>query len=73
MFADSHTHIHDADFPLARNEVLGSASEAGVNIIVTMTGSIKEVPLAIDYVKACLLYTSPSPRDKRQSRMPSSA
>ena len=25
-----------------------------------------------DY-KACLLYTSPSPRDKRQSRMPSSA
>ena len=26
---------------------------------------------AKDYV--CLLYTSPSPRDKRQSRMPSSA
>ena len=23
--------------------------------------------------KRCLLYTSPSPRDKRQSRMPSSA
>ncbi len=52
MFADSHTHIHDDDFPFARNEVLGAASEAGVNIIVTMTGSIKEVPLAIDYVKA---------------------
>ena len=33
----------------------------------------------IDYMwrdvqrRACLLYTSPSPRDKRQSRMPSSA
>ena len=26
-----------------------------------------------DATKACLLYTSPSPRDKRQSRMPSSA
>ena len=26
-----------------------------------------------DPPKACLLYTSPSPRDKRQSRMPSSA
>ena len=25
------------------------------------------------FYKACLLYTSPSPRDKRQSRMPSSA
>ena len=26
-----------------------------------------------DTTKGCLLYTSPSPRDKRQSRMPSSA
>ena len=26
-----------------------------------------------DQVTICLLYTSPSPRDKRQSRMPSSA
>ena len=26
-----------------------------------------------DYFDVCLLYTSPSPRDKRQSRMPSSA
>ena len=25
------------------------------------------------YARSCLLYTSPSPRDKRQSRMPSSA
>ena len=25
------------------------------------------------HVTTCLLYTSPSPRDKRQSRMPSSA
>ena len=27
----------------------------------------------INQLRACLLYTSPSPRDKRQSRMPSSA
>ena len=26
-----------------------------------------------DWMELCLLYTSPSPRDKRQSRMPSSA
>ena len=25
------------------------------------------------FIRSCLLYTSPSPRDKRQSRMPSSA
>ena len=28
---------------------------------------------AADVTDGCLLYTSPSPRDKRQSRMPSSA
>ena len=27
----------------------------------------------VSFYKGCLLYTSPSPRDKRQSRMPSSA
>ena len=30
-------------------------------------------PVAIDGAAACLLYTSPSPRDQRGSRMPSSA
>ena len=30
-------------------------------------------PPRYDLMKFCLLYTSPSPRDKRQSRMPSSA
>ena len=32
------------------------------------------VPVIIDYYyKGCLLYTSPSPRDRTRSRMPSSA
>ena len=30
-------------------------------------------PTDVDSTPGCLLYTSPSPRDKRQSRMPSSA
>ena len=29
--------------------------------------------ISVDYYGACLLYTSPSPRDLYQSRMPSSA
>ena len=33
----------------------------------------KNSPSNIVGYKPCLLYTSPSPRDKRQSRMPSSA
>ena len=32
-----------------------------------------DIFLADLYNEDCLLYTSPSPRDKRQSRMPSSA
>ena len=32
-----------------------------------------QIVLAIALLTACLLYTSPSPRDKRQARMPSSA
>ena len=31
------------------------------------------IPLMTVVNYSCLLYTSPSPRDKRQSRMPSSA
>ena len=36
----------------------------------TVTGSVLDV---LDEVGACLLYTSPSPRDRQKSRMPSSA
>ena len=37
-------------------------------------GAFVQKPISIfDSVEICLLYTSPSPRDKRQSRMPSSA
>ena len=39
-------------------------------VLATVVGA-KKVNPDMDYF--CLLYTSPSPRDKRQSRMPSSA
>ena len=32
-----------------------------------------DVPGFIQSIRSCLLYTSPSPRDKHRSRMPSSA
>ena len=38
---------------------------------VEMKEQVDEIQLTL--CKICLLYTSPSPRDKRQSRMPSSA
>ena len=64
-------------------------AEAGETVSfdkVMMIGSDEKVTVGQPYVDAgsvsaevvthgrhCLLYTSPSPRDKRQSRMPSSA
>ena len=43
----------------------------------TATNGTNEVEIQteslFDVLSICLLYTSPSPRDKRQSRMPSSA
>ena len=45
--------------------VLGECSQSGEQIA--------EGDLVDKHYDVCLLYTSPSPRDKRQSRMPSSA
>ena len=42
--------------------------ETGIALSVVVLGAI----VALN-VKACLLYTSPSPRDRTRSRMPSSA
>ena len=41
-------------------------------VIASCGGYPKDINL-YQGIKTCLLYTSPSPRDKRQSRMPSSA
>ena len=45
---------------------------AGAVYHVTSRGDRREA-IYLDDDDRCLLYTSPSPRDKRQSRMPSSA
>ena len=52
---------------LARNSLqLRMASRHGLNASVGLNPKASRI-------KACLLYTSPSPRDQRGSRMPSSA
>ena len=49
----------------------------GKLLIGKLSNNIVKVSSKMDYLRnheiTCLLYTSPSPRDKRQSRMPSSA
>ena len=69
-----------------RLEVLGASSEVALRTIEhwysknqTMLATdfavhqLAELPLRIEVLETCLLYTSPSPRDRTRSRMPSSA
>ena len=49
------------------------------DVLISVNGELfprKEAKVSVfdsGFLLGCLLYTSPSPRDKRQSRMPSSA
>ena len=43
------------------------------NDLVIVSGSLGGAYLGLQVLESCLLYTSPSPRDCRLSRMPSSA
>ena len=59
----------------------GNVVHAALYLVIVLAGAAGLfILLGSDFVGAtqilvyiCLLYTSPSPRDKRQSRMPSSA
>ena len=60
----------------ARNEVFVSAASVWEIAIKQSLGKLEAPDDLLDLMERsgfCLLYTSPSPRDKRQSRMPSSA
>ena len=48
-------------------------NEKGEYMEVNAVQALSEYLNLNEPIKTCLLYTSPSPRDKRQSRMPSSA
>ena len=44
-----------------------------INFVACADINLDAAKKTADQYNICLLYTSPSPRDKRQSRMPSSA
>ena len=67
-----HTGIHRSQFNehseamyLTSSFVFDSAAQAAARFSGSEPGNI--------YARFCLLYTSPSPRDRTRSRMPSSA
>ena len=68
---DSQADVHDKI-----KEILYAKSQENINAVtpaVTADMFGGPNPYLNDEGEVCLLYTSPSPRDKRQSRMPSSA
>ena len=63
--------VKDVDVSLERGEIVGLLGPNGAGKTTSfymITGMIKPTKGNI-----CLLYTSPSPRDRQKSRMPSSA
>ena len=70
----------DIDLQMWREDIEGSKAHARMLADVGLIASEDRTRLiagleqvALELESGCLLYTSPSPRDKRQSRMPSSA
>ena len=51
---------------------LEGAAASGRKIATYMLANLHELPFQTS-ASICLLYTSPSPRDRQKSRMPSSA
>ena len=65
FMGDSHNAVHVK---------FGSVLDSDGKILKSREGEvIKLVDLLRESINSCLLYTSPSPRDQRGSRMPSSA
>ena len=72
LFNNNRTLI-DIDIQHVKNlrvDLNALGSHHAVNSL-TVLGTVLELNLNLN--KACLLYTSPSPRDRTRSRMPSSA
>ena len=44
-----------------------------ITLLICVIGTASAQNLKFGHINSCLLYTSPSPRDRTRSRMPSSA
>ena len=80
LFAKQTFKLIDEKIKFITKKKDGSKIKKG-NLVALIKGNAKNILIAervalnfLSHISGiCLLYTSPSPRDKRQSRMPSSA
>ena len=75
MISGPRPHVLDLDLMVWTSDLMISDGLMVITPVSTRNGQFGHGPYReyFDRVLDCLLYTSPSPRDKRQSRMPSSA
>ena len=74
-FTIDHKPFDTEDDCVAWVSDLSNVQELAMEVIaeVGFNNPVTGIYCITDQERNCLLYTSPSPRDKRQSRMPSSA
>ena len=71
IFGGGNKFIPNLSVVLER--VIYNDIDKGFANVMRCCKDIDAIQEMVDKANCCLLYTSPSPRDKRQSRMPSSA
>ena len=74
-FSENANLLHGTDYSIHVTQRLGAKIDN--KLVREKLGDLEyhkcKVPMQSTMVQACLLYTSPSPRDVEESRMPSSA
>ena len=77
QYPDNVDVIIDFSHPAGAEAAVDFCIENQRPLVMATTGleseTVEKIKTAGHEIPICLLYTSPSPRDKRQSRMPSSA
>ena len=74
LLANVMQHIRDGILVVNTETIAGKVITQNLGVVGGSTVRAKHIGKDIGALfKNCLLYTSPSPRDKRQARMPSSA
>ena len=74
-YGESHV-IRDVSFEVAAGEsvaIMGRNGMGKTTLLKALIGMLRSGSGSIRLGDTCLLYTSPSPRDRQKSRMPSSA
>ena len=66
-------NIREAQMRRYFEEAKRTAGLTGENLVELLEQRLDALVLRAGFARTCLLYTSPSPRDRTRSRMPSSA